>query len=127
MSSQTTEVSRQYRFSEWAEMVRKCKFRPIGMTVDEWCAANSISRANYYYRMTQVRKACLEAVPTEAIKPAIVPISLAHMECESRDTSIPGTSPSTMVLSTNGISIDVTEQTSMELLSKVLEVIAHVK
>jgi hypothetical protein len=44
MSSQTTTVSRQCRLQEWAEMVHACKSRPIGMTVDEWCDANSMSK-----------------------------------------------------------------------------------
>jgi hypothetical protein len=97
------------------------------MTVDEWCAANSISKANYYYRMTEVRKACLEAVPTEVIKPVIVPVPLEHMAYGSGDTSVPGMLPSAVTLNANGISLDVTEQTSMELLARVLEVIVHVK
>jgi hypothetical protein len=97
------------------------------MTVDEWCEANSISKANYYYRMTEVRKACLEAMPTEAAEHAIVPVPLEHMACGSGDTSFPCMPPSAVTLNANGISLNVTEQTSMELLAKVLEVVVHVK
>ncbi len=32
------------------------------MSVDEWCKLNSITKANYYYRMRQVRIACLDAL-----------------------------------------------------------------
>jgi hypothetical protein len=127
MSSQTTAISRQCRLREWAEMVQECKCRPIGMTVDEWCNANSISKANYYYRMTEVRKACLEAVPTEAVKPVVIPVPLDQMVCESTDPSVADTPSSSVTLTANGISLQVTEQTSMGLLSKVLEVIVHVK
>jgi hypothetical protein len=127
MSSQTTAISRQCRLKEWAEMVRECKSRPIGMTVDEWCEANSISKSNYYYRVTEVRKACLEAMPTKSATPAIVPVPLEHMACGSGDPSVPGMPPSAVTLNANGISLNVTEQTSMELLTKVLEVIVHVK
>ena len=56
MKTKTSLVSWQYRLSEWAEMIRDCQNRPIGMSIDEWCEAHSITKANYYYRMTEVRK-----------------------------------------------------------------------
>ena len=52
---------------EWSKMVHSCNNRPIGMSVDEWCRENSITTANYYYRMTQVRKACLDSLSDEAV------------------------------------------------------------
>ena len=61
MKSQTSLVARSCRIQEWAAMVQECKNRPEGMSVDEWCHANNITKANYYYRLTQVRKACLES------------------------------------------------------------------
>ena len=57
MKTQTSLVSRQCRLREWAEMVHDCQNRPIGMSVCEWCEEHSITKANYYYRMTEVRKA----------------------------------------------------------------------
>ena len=56
MKSQTALVARNCRLNEWARMVHDCKNRSAGMSVDEWCKLNSITKANYYYRMKQVRK-----------------------------------------------------------------------
>lgn len=42
------------------------------MSVDEWCRKNPITTANYYYRMTQVRKACLDSLPAEAVNQEVV-------------------------------------------------------
>lgn len=53
-------------------MVHSCNNRPIGMSVDEWCRKNPITTANYYYRMTQVRKACLDSLPAEAVNQEVV-------------------------------------------------------
>lgn len=128
MKTQTTAVARQQRLNSWAQMVHECQNRPIGMTVDEWCAANSITKANYYYRMTEVRKACLKAMPPEVVEQAIVPVSSELMTMDvqiSSDSSHENSS--SLELNLNGIVIRVTEQTSTELLSKVLGVIAHVK
>ena len=67
MKSQTSLAVRNCRLQEWSKMVHSCNNRPIGMSVDEWCRENSITTANYYYRMTQVRKACLDSLPDETM------------------------------------------------------------
>ena len=71
MKSQTALVARKCRLNEWARMVHDCKNRPAGMSVDEWCEFNSITKANYYYRMKQVRIDCLDALPSEESEHAV--------------------------------------------------------
>ena len=68
MKQETSVVARNYRLQEWAVMVRECNSRPHGMTVKQWCLEHDVTPANYYYRLTQVRKACLETLPTESIQ-----------------------------------------------------------
>lgn len=128
MKTQTSAVARQQRLRSWAQMIQECQARPIGMSVDEWCEAHSITKANYYYRMTQVRKACLDAVPSEIVGQAIVPVPAELMSLQITDTvDAACAQESSLELSVNGIIIRVTEQTSAELLSKVLGVVAHAK
>lgn len=79
MKSQTSLVARSCRIQEWATMVRECQNRPIGMSVEEWCQANDISKANYYYRFAQVRKACLDSMPNDFVEQAIVPVPMELM------------------------------------------------
>lgn len=124
--SSTSLIARQCRLREWAQMVQDCKSRPEEMSVDEWCEAHSITKANYYYRMTQVRKACLETLPKEVVERAIVPVPMELMSVDEHGS--PETeADSFLELESNGITVRVTQQTSTELLSKVLGVIAHVK
>lgn len=125
--STTSLIARQCRLREWARMVQDCRNRPEEMSVEEWCEAHSITKANYYYRMTQVRKACLDAVPKEVVEQAIVPIPMNLMNIEEPDVSEKSSENSFLELTSNGITIRVTDRTSTELLSKVLGVIAHVK
>ena len=123
MKQITTVVARQYRIQEWALQIQECKRRPSGMTVREWCKNNGITLANYYYRLTEVRKACLESFPAEIPEQSVVPVphEIVHDE-------VPNISdPSEIVLSVNNISINVTEKTSPKLLKMVLEVAADVK
>lgn len=124
--STTSLIARQCRLREWAQMVQDCRNCPEEMSVDEWCEAHSITKANYYYRMTQVRKACLETLPKEVVERAIVPVPMELMSVDEHGS--PETeADSFLELESNGITVRVTQQTSTELLSKVLGVIAHVK
>lgn len=56
MKTQTSIAARNCRLQEWAQMIQECNNRPVGVSVSEWCQAHSITTANYYYRMTHVRK-----------------------------------------------------------------------
>ena len=60
MASQTSIVAKQVRLMEWAEQIRDCQNRPKEMDVAAWCAQHGITKANYYYRLKRVRKACLD-------------------------------------------------------------------
>ena len=128
MKSQTALVARKCRLNEWARMVHDCKNRPAGMSVDEWCELNSITKANYYYRMKQVRIACLDALPSEKLENTVVPVPLELMEEESTSVStVSSNNNSSLELYVHGVTLRVTEATSETLLAKVLGVLAHVE
>ncbi len=122
MSSETTMVAEQCRLREWAAQIRDCQSRPAGMSVVEWCACHGITKANYYYRLRRVRKACLEAIQEEMPAQQMVPVRselLQHQEHED------GNLQSGLDISIKGFSIHVTGSTSMPLLSEVLKVVQH--
>lgn len=110
----TNRVAKQYQLREWAEMVSDC--RTSGMKIEDWCAQNGISKANYYYRLRRVREACLESDPHEIVpvpKPVINDVT-------TKDNGY-------LDISVNGITIHVTENTPLALLNSVLQVISHAK
>lgn len=115
MKTQTSLVSRQCRLKEWAEMVHDCQNRPIGMSVGEWC------EANYYYRMTEVRKACLEQAAIQMPEQPIVPITDTLLTQVQKTKSV--STESTIDVRLNGVCITANEHTSMELLDRVIKVL----
>ena len=121
MEIETTTVARRYRLMEWADQIRDCQSRPNGMSVDEWCHTHDISKANYYYRLSQVRKACLDQMQKESVHQSIVPVQMEQLKKETLS------SDSSLEMSINGITLHITESTSDELLKKVLRVVADVK
>ena len=121
MKSETSIVARQYRLQEWADLVRDCNNRPDKMTIKQWCDHHSISTANYYYRLTEVRKACLESNHISFNQNVVpVPATLLSDVSDSSQTA-------EIELSVNEICIRLTKNTSAELLKMVLEVASHVK
>ena len=122
MSSETTAAAVQYRLKEWAEQIRECQNRPAGMSVVDWCATRSITKANYYYRLRRVRQACLENLPPEAVAQQIVPLNTSLLQQETQSGS--GIQWGLSV-SVNGFSIHVTQSTPMPLLAAVLKVVRN--
>lgn len=121
MEIETTTVARRYRLMKWADQIRDCQSRPNGMSVDEWCHTHDISKANYYYRLSQVRKACLDQMQKEPVHQSIVPVQMEQLKKETLS------SDSSLEMIINGITLRITESTSDELLKKVLRVVADVK
>lgn len=122
MSSETSMVATDFRLREWAAQIRECQSRPAGMSVVSWCACHGITKANYYYRLRRVRKACLEAIQEEMASQQVVPVQpelLQHQEQKDRNPQ-PG-----LDISIKGFSIHVTESTSMSLLAEVLKAVQH--
>ena len=125
MKSQTALVARHCRLNEWARMVHDCKNRPAGMSVDKWCELNH-SR-HYYYRMKQVRVACLDALPSEKLENTVVSVPLKLMEEPASISTVSLNDNSCLELYAHGVTLRVTEATSETLLAKVLGVLAHVE
>ena len=106
--------------TEWAEQIRECQNRPEGMKVTDWCKDHGISKANYYYRLRQVRRACLEAIPEEALSNPVVPVKQELLMPEQTNRNI---MDSGLEIRLSDCILHVTETTSASLLSKVIGVI----
>ena len=93
------------------------------MSVDEWCQANNITKANYYYRFAQVRKACLDSIPSDTVEHEIIPVPMELMHTESETTAVDSNSALThdsfLDISVNGMTIRVTVRQAASGMQKV--------
>lgn len=55
--------------------IRGCQNQDPDTSVKEWCGQHNLTIANYYYRLKEVRKACLQNIPEQAVAQSIVPVS----------------------------------------------------
>lgn len=122
MNSKTSLVARQYRLQQWADQIRECQNKSAGMSVKEWCDQHGLSAANYYYRLREVRKACLDHISYDAMKQSVVPVPAELMSGDSQSASVSG-----LEVSVNNVCIHVTNETSPELFKMVLQAAANVK
>ena len=120
MDSITTMTAKQYRLQQWTEQIHACRNRPAGMSVEEWCGEQGITKATYYYRLRCVREACLEGLrPGE-----MVPVSRALMAaCQEKEKE--SSQQGGLDLEWNHYTIPVTVDTDPSLLASVLRVIRH--
>ena len=124
MKSQTSLVAQQTRLNQWAEQIRECNNRPQGMTVDDWCLENGITRANYYWRLRKVREALLTVAETttsatfaELKEPEVPPTPIKQEE-----TSYPRI---VAIIRTNQCSIEITDQASSTFLNNLIGAVNH--
>ena len=129
MKSQSSIVARNYRLQEWANMIQECNNRPVGMSVNEWCENNSITKANYYYRLTQVRKACLDTFVNDATEQAVVPIPVQVMSSETYPIheELNREDGSYVEVSFHGCTLRINENTSSALITKIFGALTHVE
>ena len=120
MDSITTMTAKQYRLQQWTEQIHACRNRPAGMSVEEWCGEQGITKATYYYRLRCVRETCLEGLrPGE-----MVPVSRALMAaCQEKEKE--SSQQGGLDLEWNQYTIHVTVDTDPSLLASVLRVIRH--
>ena len=115
MSSQTSLVAEQVRLRQWAAQIQECQSRPADMKVETWCSEHGITKANYYYRLRRVRKACLEAF-VELPMPAAETIPSAD-SC--------GVKPAAVLRNSRGLALEIYNHTSADIIRNILEVLAY--
>lgn len=124
MTTQTSLVAEQVRLQQWAEQVRDCKNRPRGMDVETWCAQNNITKANYYYRLRRVRKACLDQMQTEQSNFIELPL-LAEENISVGTDNVSDPAPAIRIKTKEGVSFEVFSNTSTEVLKYLIKVVTH--
>lgn len=87
------------------------------MSVKEWCGQHQLITAKYYYRLREVRKAYLNELSEDIIPQSVIPVSAKLMNSGQKSVN-----PCGLEVSANGISIQVTTDTSPELFKRVLQV-----
>ena len=119
----TREVTSQYRFNQWTEIVRQC--RSSGQTVAVWCAENNIKPTSYYYWLRRIRKAACETLPSLRGNNPIVPVNIPDHAIEtcSSDQEL----SSDIVLRIGDVKLEIRNTASTLLIENTLRALQHVR
>ena len=118
------KVTRQFRLQQWAEALRDHK--ESGLTVMEWCRLHNVSKYQFYYRQREVRKHAAQFLalqPVQADKPAFVEVSHALRSQPATPDTDPVLSRVSACIRTGNADIFVSDETSEELLIKILRAV----
>ena len=122
MKSQTSLVAQQTRLREWAEQIRDCNNRPHGMTVDEWCQGQGITKANYYWRLRKVREELLKVTDS---MPAFAELKAPAPETTLIENNSSAQPKIAAVIKTDKWSIEIMDQASSAFLNTLLGALNH--
>lgn len=122
MKSQTSLVAQQTRLREWAEQIRDCNNRPHGMTVDEWCRGQGITKANYYWRLRKVREELLKVTDS---MPAFAELKAPAPETTLIENNSSAQPKIAAVIKTDKWSIEIMDQASSAFLNTLIGALNH--
>lgn len=114
----TKLATRQIRLHEWAAIIKDCK--ASGQKVDIYCEQHGLSRDAYYYWLRKVKEAALKQagfVELPALTPEPTPSKTTVKRSSAFETQ--------MIIKIKEIEFYVNENSSSELVSRMLEVIRH--
>ncbi|MDO5392414.1 MAG: hypothetical protein Q4F24_15160 [Eubacteriales bacterium] len=92
------------------------------MDVAAWCNQNGITKANYYYRLRRVRKACLASA--EESGTSFIELQVPKAISEKVD-SVVTQDVAAVLHSPNGFTLEISNHASAEFIRSVVGAITH--
>jgi len=111
----TKQVARQYRLKKWSALITERQ--TSGLNVREFCKERNIKEHIYYYWLKRLREATCKSMPTVSA-PVFAPVTLSEVKIPDQ--------PAKITLNYAGISLDVYESTSSDLLKNTLLLLKQV-
>ena len=111
----TKQVARQIRLKKWSAII--VERQASGLNVREFCRERNIKEHIYYYWLKRIREAACKSMPTASV-PVFAPVTLSEVKIPDQQTKL--------TLNYAGISLDVYESTSPDLLKNTLLLLKQV-
>lgn len=116
------KITHEMRLIQWTPIVREC--RSSGMSVKSWCIENKVNEKQFYYWQRRIREELYSALEKTESKSQPQFVQLPVSVDSSRNT--PAFIADMIVHIGNNI-LEISNNVSEELLSKVLRVMSDAK
>ena len=113
------------RRANWLNIITECQQRPVNVSVKQWLADNGVKEKAYYYWLRKFRREACEQIPLPAVTTQ-AEVSFAEFPISVPAPVKPAAANSTVaVISTNGITIEISNGISQPLLCMLLKEATH--
>ena len=116
-------VKRNHNIQQWKSIIQDRN--NSGMTVDAYCNQNGLSRHAYFYWLRIIREATLEQPAASGFVELSLPADAGAETSLITAVAAEKAEQSQLILSINGITIQVTENTSSALLARTIGVVKN--
>ena len=122
MDQSTHDVRR----SNWLNIVKQCQNRPSDMSVKQWLEENDIKEKAYYYWLRKFRKEAYNQMQLPAVTTkAEVSFAEVTMPLPAADFTHTSDGAPVAVIKCNGFAIELSNNISEALLSRLLKEVYH--
>jgi putative transposase len=119
-------ITHDIRRTNWLNIITQCQERPAGVSAKQWLSDNGIREKSYYYWLRKFRKETYEQMQMPAVGqstevafaeiPIPAAVSPAMVETDNKPAA---------VIKSNGLTIEISNDISEALLSRLLREVAH--
>ncbi len=128
MGSKESNVAKEIRYQQWAEQVKECQARPVGMTVREWCNDRNLDINTYYWRMKALRKVFLKNQNSpETYNHSEERFMELPVSCNYEEEKTDSVSAGNITIHTGRAKIEIPSDIPEHVIKSVLGAVLHVK
>ena len=126
------QISHTVRNSKWKDIILRCQNRPSEMSAKQWMSENQVSEKSYYYWQRKLRTKAFEQMKHSPMLPTVQEISKVsfaeiHIPEPKKLVSdiIPEIIKPTAVIKTATMTIALSNDIDVDLLSRILREVSH--
>lgn len=121
--SEAKTLTKEYRLRHWAALIHERI--SSGKKVDDWCSEHGISRNAYYYWLRKVKLAATLDV-TDEIPPNVCELPKIVPLIPPQPPVVMNTPRTAITIHLNGLTLNVQEGASLEIIERTLEALKKI-
>jgi putative transposase len=121
--SEARKLTKEYRLKHWSNLIQQRA--NSGKNVNDWCKEHGISRNSYYYWQRELKLSAtynldVKSLAEPPVSPAIVPLT------PPPSSSSMNTSGTAIAVNFNGLTLEIQEGASFEIIERTLKALKNI-
>jgi len=123
------QCTHEVRAAYWKGIIKACGERPAGQSAKSWMDENGICEQSYYHWQRKFRKQAYSLIKDNAAVPAVPEkadiafVEVPYIRPVAANTE--GSIPSVAVIQTSSVKIEITNDISDPILTRILREVSH--